>query len=236
MADTRSTILLLPGADGTGRLFEPLQEALGSDVETVVVSYPGGDSQDYDALRPLIEAQIPDGRFAIVAESFSGPVALSVAARRPAGLQALILSASYATGPRPYLTSLLARLVGLPVLPRRLPLWMIRAFLLNPDTSPALCRYVQETVASVDPAVIAARLRVAATCNVIAALRDCPVPLYYLNATQDRLLPRSALETLAREKPDLTVVDVPGPHLLLQACPEICARHILEMLPSLQIG
>ena len=68
-------LLLLPGMDGTGQLFEPLIAALPPTLRAVSVSYPVNDALGYEELLALIEAAVPPGRFVAVGESFSGPLA-----------------------------------------------------------------------------------------------------------------------------------------------------------------
>ena len=72
-------MLLLPGTDGTGRLFGPLQKALPSDLRTQVISYPTNELLGYDTLTDRID--LPNQPFALVAESFSGPIGIRLAAR-----------------------------------------------------------------------------------------------------------------------------------------------------------
>lgn len=57
---TITSIILLPGLDGTGVLFKPL---VG-----------------------FVLDRLPDSEFVLLGESFSGPIALRVAARKPAGV------------------------------------------------------------------------------------------------------------------------------------------------------
>ncbi|MFT5181924.1 MAG: pimeloyl-ACP methyl ester carboxylesterase, partial [Alphaproteobacteria bacterium] len=104
------TLILLPGLDGTGRLFTPLQKALDPNFQTLVFSYPPDDQLGYDGLCSKVERELPETPYVIVAESFSGPIALEIASRKPPGLQALVLSASFAENPRPWLSFLLGGL------------------------------------------------------------------------------------------------------------------------------
>src|SRR5258706_2862593 len=94
------TALLLPGMDGTGRLFTPLGRALGPRFETRVIAYPRDRVLTYGELGAQIA--LPRGPFVLVAESFSGPIAIALAASRPPGLVGLVLAASFARSPRPW--------------------------------------------------------------------------------------------------------------------------------------
>ncbi len=99
----RHVLVLLPGLDGTGRLFAPLRRELGPHFDSMVVAYPADRLRNYDELSADVAKQLPSSQFTLVAESFSGPVALKVAARNPPGLVAVVLCASFAACPRPWL-------------------------------------------------------------------------------------------------------------------------------------
>ncbi len=60
-----------------------------------VLSYPLDQSLGYDRLISIVEEEARKlGDFVVVGESFSGPLALMLAARNPAGLQGVVLCAS----------------------------------------------------------------------------------------------------------------------------------------------
>jgi len=227
------TLILLPGLDGTGRLFTPLQKALDPHFETTVISYPTDRTLGYAALCERVGRKLPDRHHAIVAESFSGPIALEIASRKPKGLKAVILSASFATNPRPALLSMLSLLFRSWCLHLGIPVWLIRAFLLGNSASPELCHEIQDLLKIVDPNVIASRLREIVKVNAVAALKNCPVPIFYLNASDDRILGKGTLKGLVAERPDMRVIQVPGPHMLLQALPDVCALHIKSAVRGL---
>ena len=88
---------LLPGMHGTTEMFEPLRAALPSRFDVAPIGYPHDVALGYDALLERLVA--PGVPFAIVAESFSGPLAIRFAAKRPEGLRALVLVSSFARCP-----------------------------------------------------------------------------------------------------------------------------------------
>jgi pimeloyl-[acyl-carrier protein] methyl ester esterase len=99
------TVILLPGMDGTGELFAPFLAAAKGDFKTVVVKYPTTKPLAYAELTSLVESQLPTGEpFVLLAESFSGPIAVSVARRKPNGLTGLVLCAAFVRNPRPSLS------------------------------------------------------------------------------------------------------------------------------------
>src|SRR5688500_10831267 len=103
---------MLPGLDGTGKLFQPLISALPKYLEPVVISYPQVVSLDYAALAELVRKQLPDDRFVLLAESFSGPIALAASALKPEHLVAIVLCTTFVSSPTPlprWLSSLILR-------------------------------------------------------------------------------------------------------------------------------
>src|SRR6202000_2904266 len=78
-------LVLLPGLHGTGKLFTEFVEALRSTVDCVVVAYPKDQPLGYGELEGLVISALPKDRsFVLLGESFSGPLAIRIAARLPA--------------------------------------------------------------------------------------------------------------------------------------------------------
>ena len=93
-------LILMPGIEGTGDLFAPLVRALDNSLDTTVLRYPTDEPLGYSELLPRVRAALPaSGPFVLLGESFSGPLAIMLAAEAPAGLRGVILSASFATNP-----------------------------------------------------------------------------------------------------------------------------------------
>ena len=77
--------------DGTGELFGPLIQSMPESVTAEVLSYPQDPSADYETLTEFVLAHLPkDEPFVLVAESFSGPLAVLVGPKTQ-GLHAIIL-------------------------------------------------------------------------------------------------------------------------------------------------
>ena len=225
-------LMLLPGMDGTGRLFGPLLRILPQGLEVTVFAYPPDRPCGYAELLPLVEAAIPEGgEFVVLGESFSGPLALLLAARRPRGLRGVILCASFARGPWRFP----ARWLGLLVRPfwfRAVPGSLIRRTRLGRFDTPPLGGMVEAALVGVHPAVLAARARAVLGADVGAQLQACPVPILSLSATEDRLVSGRSLAHIRGLQPRVEAVDLVGPHLLLQAVPELAAPVIQRFAAS----
>ena len=93
-------LLLLPGMDGTGELFSDLRDTLAGESEPVVIRYPSNKELSFYELAELVQKCFPvEEPFVIIAESFSVPVAVICAAKKPANLKALVLCAGFVTSP-----------------------------------------------------------------------------------------------------------------------------------------
>ena len=75
------TLILLPGLDGTGDFFQPLLDEIAGKIPTTVVRYPIDGGYDYDSCLEIVQAMLPaDEKYVLLGESFSGPLAVTLAA------------------------------------------------------------------------------------------------------------------------------------------------------------
>jgi pimeloyl-[acyl-carrier protein] methyl ester esterase len=224
-----TTLVLLPGMDGTGELFQPLLKALGPSPGTVVVSYPAAKLLTYVELESVVRAQLPPGPFVLLGESFSGPIAISIAASNPQGLRRVVLSCSFASSPRP----LAARASSLLSLPLPMPpIAVLASALLGTYSTLQLRALLKRALKQVTPSVLRQRLAEALRVNAGAKLKLIKVPLLYLQASSDWVVPGTAWAEVSSALPGARVRVVSGPHLLLQSSPAESAKAIQEFLGS----
>jgi pimeloyl-ACP methyl ester carboxylesterase len=188
-----------------------------------IIAYPTDQALGYAALERLVRATLPPTRpFVLLGESFSGPIALAIAARPPANLIALILSTSFARYPA-RLVSPLAPFVRFgPV--QSIPFAWLSWYLLGRWATPQIESLLKGALTTVAPTVLRSRVATALRVDVSSSLRAVSVPILYLRATHDRLLSPSAGKYILSVAPHCTIADVVGPHLLLQAAPRACAQ------------
>src|SRR5207247_8145193 len=88
--------------DGTDIFFQPLRGALPAWIDARSVQYPVSGGNDYLDLLPLVrEACRSCDDFFVLGWSFSGPLALMIAAEAPPGLRGVVLCASFISVPWP---------------------------------------------------------------------------------------------------------------------------------------
>lgn len=222
-------LILLPGMDGTGELFQPFLEAFPNAYSAQVIHYPTDRALHYEALSNVVRSALPEREdYIILAESFSGPIAIMLAAEARPNLKGLILCCTFARNPRPLLSKAAMLVAG-----TRIPPAMISFALLGRFGGTSLRNALARAVGQVSPAVIRERMRAAITVDVSSRLAGISVPSLYLRASQDRLVPSSASAHIEALMPNMKIVEIAAPHALLQAAPDDAARAVVAFAREL---
>ena len=219
------SIILLPGLDGTANLFRRFIETAPPDITVQPLPLPA-EPLTYDQLADRISKALPQGPVVVVAESFSGPIAVALAERHQ--IAALVFCNSFVAAPRWRVLRwfILPILFTLPP-----PAFLLRRYMVGSEADDTLVRDVATTVASVPAKILADRLQSVITVDKTDAFRASTVPTLYLRGTEDRLVPESAVRRMAAAR-SMTVVRLRGPHLLLQANPRGAWDAIVRFLES----
>ena len=230
-------LVLLPGLDGTGVLFQPLLDCLSNEIDCQVLALPSEGSQDYAVLIDALAADLEgSGDLVLLAESFSGPIALELKRRLGGRVKGLIFVASFLACPNNWL-----KWLG-PILPLKLlmalpmPNFLLRRYLLGSDADSELLRRFKDVIQSVDSRLLAERLEV--VCQLRAKVDPEPLrlPCFYIDALGDRLLNDRALEDFYEVFGRVSQRRVSGPHLLLQSRPRECASIVESLISGLCDG
>jgi pimeloyl-ACP methyl ester carboxylesterase len=207
--------------DGTGELFAPLRKALPPSLQVEVIRYPGHEALGYEELQKIVESRIASEPFVLLGESFSGPLAISLAATQPAGLRGLILACTFARNPRPalsFLSPLTDNWVSRNISPHALTR-VVSPFLLGgfaPSSSRAM---LEQALRQLSPQAMSKRMQEILKVDVSDKLKLLRVPVMYLQAKQDHVVPGTAAQLLKQNLPSLETARIDGPHCLLQASP-----------------
>lgn len=215
------TLVLLPGMDGTGELFAPLVARLGGVVNCIVVRYPD-EPLGYEALVAHARASLPaNGDYFLLGESFSGPVAVALAAEAPERMRGLILSATFVRNPLPWAGALVPLAPVVPVTGAAASL--ATGVILGRFSTPALRAQIAASLAQMSAATIRARLQAIAAVNRGEDLAAISVPMLYLRAEHDLVVPQSAASLIERLRPATHFRTFDAPHFLLQVAVEEAA-------------
>lgn len=224
----RLIVCLLPGLDGTGRLYRRLATDLSGDFDVRVLDYPVNEFDGYEALSATLALRLPqEGSFLIVAESFAGPLAVMLAGNRPPGLAGVVIAASFLRNPVAS-AGLLARVLRF--LPASVPppLPILEAVLMGGWKDIEVRRELEASLRLVKPKVLKARLMAALQVDVRVEFQQITVPMLYLRANRDRLLKNGVEKDFA--VPGVWRVDIGAPHFVFQAVASQAADAIRNFL------
>ena len=227
----KTTLVLLPGLDGTGIFFGPLLRHLPAWIDPVVIAYPSSGPNGYDDLLPIVIREVATLKsFVILGWSFGGPLALMVASHCPSQVSGVILCGTFITPPRPGLVpfrfALTAPLIAL-----------IRAIrrtrLLIPGYATTEFRRAKAlTWRKVTASVLVSRSRAALSVDARPQLRECRARLLYLASTRDEVVSRSSLNEILAIAPHTQVTEVEGPHFALFTNPVQSSACIVNFLSN----
>jgi pimeloyl-[acyl-carrier protein] methyl ester esterase len=210
--------------DGSGLLLSEFVSEL--KCKSIVVSYPTDQPLGYEELEQHVRSLLPsDESVVLLAESFSGPLAIALAANPPPQLKALVLVCTFARFPIPSFALLWFKAVGL------LPLWRTPTFLASrmlfgrfrSEPKEAVFR---RAIKAVTPQTWRARLNAVLSADKTSSLCRIQLPLLYLRASEDRVVFSSASAVISAHVPGTKVVAIDGPHFLLQSKPQECAAAV----------
>lgn len=217
-------MVLLPGLHGTGDLFAPFVQCAPPHLRPVVIPLPL--FAEYDELLQAIRAQLPAEPFAILGESFSGPLAISIARAMPERVVAVILSASFVSPP---ISGLLRFVPWRFLFVFESPRWVVRWFFAGRKASRELVDAVRGAIRKTPRRVLAARMRAVFSLRPLAPIS---VPLLYLSGTRDVLV-RFRERAFERVAPHVERKRIAAPHLVLQAAPREAWAAIAAFLDPL---
>lgn len=221
-------LLILPGLHGGSKLLDRFMVGLPDWIAPQVVTLPTDRVITYDDILAGIE--FPEEPFALLAESYSGPLGVRIAALQPTNLRGLIFAATFARSPHPWIPRWAAGaarswMFRLPVQQR-----VCRRVLLNDNGS---CEQLDEGWRELflcDPDVLSARVREVLRVDVRRLLPQISVPALYLQASRDRVVPGWALRDIRPQLPQLEVVTLDSPHPILQRRAAKSAATVAEFL------
>jgi pimeloyl-ACP methyl ester carboxylesterase len=224
-------LVLLPGMDGTGELFASFLNVLPEWTQPEVVRYSPLEHLSYADLLSSVRSALPKSEpFVLLAESFSTPIAIRLAAEAP--LKALVICAGFIESPIGGLASVWVSLLAPILFQFPPPAFAIRTLLVGKDASVELVRSTRAAISSVSPGVLLGRLRDVLGCNETARLAMVAAPLLYIRANQDHLVRQASVDAIRRVKSSVTIAQIEGPHFIVQREPEAVVGSLIRFLKS----
>ena len=218
-------LVLLPGLDGTGELFSALIKLLPNTIDVQIITYDSNKEQSYKELIQYVKSNLPQEEFILLAESFSGPIAYQIALAQPKQLKALILVATFLESPRPFLLKFIPRSS---IFVFSIPTILTRIFFLGFSVKIEVIELFNKVIKTVSPNVIVYRLKEISKLKF--SNQSVSLKTIYIQASNDKLVPSKSLNNWQKVCNDISVFQVKGEHLILQANPMKCAEIINKVV------
>ena len=201
-----------------------LRDQLAKGRSSSIVAYPSDSLLAYPALVEFVGDRLPEGRFVILGESFSGPIAVEIAARLPDKVAGVILAASFVRRPVAFGNSLARAWLS-----ARLPRFraVISAGLFGQFATPERTRILQEALNIVPHQTFAFRIGEIASVDKRRRLSDVQCPLLYMHGRRDVVVRRNAMQTVLNASQTGTAAYVDGPHAFL-------TTHVAESVAAVE--
>ena len=218
-------IILLPGLDGTGELFEELIPCLG-DNRVHIIALPQEGDQTYKSLTSYVTKQLPREDFILVAESFSGPIGVLLSQSGLQNMKGIIFVATFLTPPKKFLIAITKLLPIKQLLQVPFSSLLVRYLMLGHSASDKTAKRFFQVISKIPNSVIKKRLSTVQKFT----LDGCQInlPATYIRAKNDKLVPKNKCLEFDHYFTNLTIKTITGPHFILQACPVCCAEIILN--------
>jgi pimeloyl-[acyl-carrier protein] methyl ester esterase len=227
-------LVFLPGLDGTGLSYGPLGEVMPENIRVTVVHYPTDQKLSFAELVQCAYEQLPRNKqLVLIAESFSGPITISLAASFPSYIKGIIFCATFMKLTRPFLLGPTKYIPFEFLLRKPLPDFLLYFLCGGKPFSDRLIPLFRQLEKLVKPDVIAHRIRMLNDIDATTDARTLSLPCCYIQGTHDKIVPARCVAPFKKYLPDLIVKSVDGPHGILQAQPEQCVEIIMEFVKGL---
>lgn len=218
-------LVLLPGMDGTGILFEMLLPEI-QDIDLLVIPLPNDGPQDYKALSEYILELLPSEDFILVAESFSGGIAAFLSQQTLLHMKGIIFVASFLSAPRKTMAYLASCLPLSYLVQAPFSSIVYRLFFLGKEAESKEIKLFKRAISAVPNSTLKLRLKVIEKSRYDGFKSH--VPTLYIGATRDMLIPSEKRKEFKEAYPEITFTELDGPHFILQAKPKEGAAAIIE--------
>lgn len=234
----RLRFILLPGLDGTGILAKPFAKQFTQSESLDVIVYPTTiNDNTLENLAQNIEEKLKrETNCILIGESFGGLVLLEILKRKKLKLKAVIFLVAFAEPPKPKLLKLIQTL-PIDNFPWSLvPRLFIKHLAIGSDATDEQISLVQLTTASVDPKLLAHRLRVIASDPMSRLDNHWSIPCLYIQGNDDKIVPEHCVNWFKKHFSSFTLSIIEGGHFLLHTRIAQCIKCINNFKKELLIN
>lgn len=223
--DRTIKLILLPGMDGTGNLFEPILTYLPPSIDAEVIALSSLSGNDILSQAEEIAKLIGNQEVIIFAESYSGSIAYELTQMNEVNIKHLIFVASFLSRPS-YLSKFgpIAPLFALRLnlVPSFLLSWLFFGSCKRND----LVKLFKQTLKLVANRTLKARLRTIA--SLTEPKKSINLPCTYIQATKDKLVHSNSITIFQKLCVNLKIEKIVGGHFIAQSNPKKCAEIVYK--------
>ncbi|WP_251358083.1 serine aminopeptidase domain-containing protein [Kangiella sp. TOML190] len=212
-------LILMPGMDGSGLLYQPLGEKL-QQLELPFVIEPLNPHQDKWAYIEYLEQKYPAQPLVLVAESYAGHIATLMAIRGNLDIQKIVLMATFLETPTK-LTQLEKLLPTSLIQKPPLPNLLLGKALFGKNSSQELLDLFFQAMDDVSSEQLSERIR--DMRHLTAPTEQLSIPALYIQASDDWLVPARNYQPFKKVFTHLGFSQLNGSHLIAQTQPRQCA-------------
>ncbi len=217
----------MPGFEGGGKLFAPLIPWLEPHFRLTLVKYP--DLKSFQDYIDCAQDQLPaEPGYSLLAESFSGPIAIALLARRPGQIGPSVLSSTFARSPLATLTKMANHVPQQIFSIGALSEYCLDAQAVYDEDQSETQPLPLNITEQIDGVVLRHRIAVMSRIDVSAMLPQIEAPVLLLHGQRDRVVSELEARMIEQNLPDVRRIDLDAPHLMLQIRPQQCAEHIIR--------
>lgn len=223
---SKQELVLIPGMDGTGYLFDLFIQCVPSDLEVRCIPLMQSPTYSYVEQAEYVISQMGNEECILVAESYSGRVAYEMVKLGHSRIKHLVLVASFFSCP-----SVFARLAAF-IPPQLLkstlmPQWIRQRLLFGSNGSSDLLISFERAVNAVDIDVIKHRLK--QVSELEKPDQWMSIPCTYIRPKSDLLVSKAAIGVIKQRCKNFSLVEIEGPHFVLQ-CNPVATWKVIERI------
>lgn len=218
-------ILLLPGMDGTGIMFEPFVKALPNSIDVQIAKLIQEKNVSYEEQATVILRTVKKNTI-VIGESYSGLIAHELGKMAPELVKHIVFAASFLERP-----SVLAKYGKL--LPRAMlnyslyPESLVKRMLFGEYSSEYLMGLFNRTMSEVPLDVLAFRIKQMGSLEPMVGHSN--IAATYFQAKHDNLVSKKSVEVFKKVYANLTHKTIEGSHFVLQTNPKDRLREVLAI-------
>jgi len=214
--------------DGTGVLFTEFLSHFDGDY--LVIPLPSHGPQDHASLAQVIQKQLPQQDYILLAESFSGGIVPELLKLELTHIKGVVFVASFLSSPNKYLLPIAKRLPIKAFASSSISIVFYKLLFFGKGASKVLLSKFVKVIQSIPDEVLKNRLMVMS--KQVLPQVTFELPTMYIQAHSDKLISSNKSQEFSKIFNHIEFKKIEGPHFVIQTKPKECALVINQFIQS----